>query len=583
MNIKFIGSGIRREVDDLVFQICENIRIRLSDINNEIEVGYNYRTLNEELSCDIDEKYEDDVLFAESNIDINNLNIKIDLKKLTYKDDKVNIFVNIVYKNSVIGEDENISEEQQNFMYEVKVAISKAVSKYVNSINWIYDDQNGYMSQKLYLKVYELENKFRGLINEYMLKQFGEDWFASKISSEFNTKSKEYGEWYNTKYKTLNHIKSELFNLQTRDLISMLKESYENDELSKVGKPVNLIKNILKDSANKIISKDILEIETLWDKYFKEILGENMESIWTEFSNMRNIIAHNKVISKEFYHDMVDRIDELSISLERSRENINVLIKSQEEKLIKQQRAEAYSELILEEVDFSSYEDDDEVIDKIFSDGELGHLYCVIEEKARKLEISYEELRDLLEEINFEYDEEEKFLEFKEKLLLINDIFNEENKIIISELINTTEKNNIIQEVANYLSNIVNAKINEIDECMDSISWSDEFSDGKNIFSYRTLNNDLFSVNINGWFCIGRGEASEIYIDYTNNSLILERGGIDISFGDYEQHEDGYHMPTQGQYFEVNVEKLYTKIEDDVCKITSNINDIYERISNIIY
>lgn len=581
MKINFIGTGIKRELDDVVFLICENIKNRIINVNNEIEVNYNYRTLNEELNMDVD--YKDEVLFAESNININNLNINIDLKKLTYKENKVNIFVNIVYKNSSLGEEENISEEQQNSMYEIKVAISKAVSKYVNSINWIYDDQNGYMSQKLYLKVYELENKFRGLINEYMLKQFGEDWFASKISSEFNDKSQDYGEWYNSRYKNLNYIKSELFNLQTRDLINMLKVSYENEELSQVDSQVNSIKNILRDKANKIINKGILDEKTLWEQYFKQILGDNMEIIWSEFSSMRNIIAHNKVISIEFYHDMVNRIDELNNILERSRESINIRIKSQEEKLVKQQIEEEYSELILSEVDFDSYESDNEVIDKIFNNGELYHLYGVIKTKAKELETCYEELRDSLEEINFDYDEEDNLLDFKEKLLVVNDVFNENNRIIISELINTTEKVNVIQEVANYLSSIVNTKINHIDDCMDSILWSDEFLDGKNIFSHCTLDNDVFRIDINGWFCIGYGETSEICIDYTKNKLIIERGGVDISFGEYEQHEDGYHMPTQDQYFHVNVEELYTKIEDDICEITSNINDMYERISNITY
>lgn len=583
MNINFIGTGIKRAVqsDNIVFLICENIKNRLTKINNEIEVAYKYRTLNDELNIYVDE--EDEVLFAQSDININNLNINIDLKKFTYKDDKVNIFVNIVYKNSAGEEDINISEEQQNFMYEIKIAISLAVSKYVNSISWIYDDQNGYMSQKLYLKVYELENKFRGLINEYMLKQFGEDWFSSKISNEFNNKSEDYGAWYNSRYKKLKHIKLELFHLQTRDLISMLQESYENEELNKVGSQVNSIKNILKDSADKIIKKDIVESKTLWDKYFKVILGENMEIIWSDFSNMRNIIAHNKVISMEFYSDIINKIEEIDSILEISRSSINTMIKSQEEKLVKQQLEEAYSELILEEVDFSSYDDEDDVIDRIFNDGKLGHLYCVVEEKARKLEICYEELRDSLEEINFDYEEENDLLEFKEKLLVINDVLNEYNKIIISELINTTDKVSIIQEVANYLSNIVRSKINKIDECIDSILWSDEFSDKKKIFSHCTLNNDLFSIDINGWFCIGLGETSEIYIDYTKNNLIIERGGIDISFGDYEQHEDGYYMPTQDQYFNVNIEELCIKIEDDVCEITNSINDMYERISNINY
>ncbi|NSB15655.1 hypothetical protein [Clostridium beijerinckii] len=580
MNINFIGTGIKKEEDDIVFLICENIKTRITGINNEIEVEYNYRTLNEELYRDVDE--EDEVLFVESNININKLNIKIDLKKLTYEDDKVNIFVNIVYTNSTIEEDENISEEQQNFMYKVKIAISKAVSKYVNSINWIYDDQNGYMSQKLYLKVYELENKFRGLINEYMLKQFGEDWFVSKISREFNNKSQDYGEWYNSRYKKLNYIKSELFNLQTRDLINMLKVSYENENLSQVDSQVNSIKNILRDNADKIINKEILDEKTLWEQYFKQILGDDMEEIWSEFSNMRNIIAHNKVISIEFYDDMATKIEELNTILERSRESINIRIKSQEEKLVKKQIEEEYSELILSEIDFNNYDDDDDVIDRIFNDGELGHLYCVVEEKAKELKNCYEELRDLLDEINLDYDGEDDLLEFKERLLIVNDVFNDDNKTILSELINITNKVNIIQEIANCLSGIRNNKMNQLEKCIESISWNDEFSDENNIFSYRTLNDDLFNVDINGWFSIGRGEASEIYIDYTKNNQIIERGGIDISFGDYEPHEDGYYMPIQEQYFNVNIEKLYIKIEENVCEITNSINAITGKISNII-
>ena len=130
MKIKFIGTGIKREVDDIVFLICENIRSRMIEVNNAVEINYNYRTLNEELNIEAEDGEE--VLFAESNININNLNINIDLKKLTYQEDKVNIFINIVYENCVESKKEQISEEQQNFMYKVKVAVSKAVSKYVN-------------------------------------------------------------------------------------------------------------------------------------------------------------------------------------------------------------------------------------------------------------------------------------------------------------------------------------------------------------------------------------------------------------------------------------------------------------------
>ena len=41
-------------------------------------------------------------------------------------------------------------------------------------------------------------------------------------------------------------------------------------------------------------------------------------------------------------------------------------------------------------------------------------------------------------------------------------------------------------------------------------------------------------------------------------------------------------MPTQDQYFDINVEQLYNKIEDDVDEIISSINTICEQISTII-
>lgn len=42
-------------------------------------------------------------------------------------------------------------------------------------------------------------------------------------------------------------------------------------------------------------------------------------------------------------------------------------------------------------------------------------------------------------------------------------------------------------------------------------------------------------------------------------------------------------MRTIEQYFDVKVEELYTRVEDDAYEIKSRVNDICERISNIIY
>ena len=301
MNINFIGSGIKRnDEEDIIDLITDEISKRITQLDSSMEQTSQYNMLSE--LCKVEEK-DDKFISANMKMQKDGKNVDIEIKRFSYENDKIDVFVNIKYN------DENeLQDTLDEFLYDLKINISRAVSKYMNEINWIVDEQNEQISKKLYTKLHNLENQFRGIINKYMLKRFGEEWFSKKINDSFKEKSKGYSEWYDSRYLDLKYIKSEIFNLQTKDLISMLKNSYVNEDITKISKELNEIKGRLNEKVSNIIKEDILQEENLWEKYFVQIFGNDIEEDWNEFSNMRNTIAHNKILSKKFYEDMSEHI-----------------------------------------------------------------------------------------------------------------------------------------------------------------------------------------------------------------------------------------------------------------------------------
>ncbi len=592
MNINFIGTGIKENYEeDYLWLISNEIKKELKKLDEDFDFDFHYDYLSSRI-YNLENEEDDEVIYARTHINKEELSIDIDIKKFTYDANKINIFIGIDIiednEQDKLLETKNKNEDLfDEFVYDIKVCVSEAVSKYTKEINWIRDEQNEKMSQQLYVKVHNLENKFRGIINEYMLKKFGEDWFKTKITSEFNKKSEDYSEWYNQRYKTLAFIKSEIFNLQTNDLISMLKNSCEDEKATKVMKQINSIKSILRNNASEIIKENILNDKDLWTKYFMNIFTSGLEGKWQNFAKMRNSIAHNKVISKEFYKDMINSISELHRIFENGSEKLRNKIKSLEEDMFNNYINSCNLDRILESVDFKQYQDDKDVIEDIFYNGELGSLYSLIEDKVNNLIEVYEELKSSLEEIDLEIEdkyinEEEKnnlINGFAEKLSVINNIANQNDRDVIELFINKIDSIDELKSIGNYLSGLKYDMIERLETYIQNSKWNDEFKDKLEICRFYNLNNDIFKVEINGWFCINFGSSDEIFLIYTKNEDEIERGGIDISFGDYTEHDGGYVMPEQDQHIIVNVDNLYTAIENDADEVISSIQSLIENIS----
>lgn len=579
MNINFIGSGIKRnDEEDIIDLITDEISKRITQLDSSMEQTSQYNMLSE--LCKVEEK-DDKFISANMKMQKDGKNVDIEIKRFSYENDKIDVFVNIKYN------DENeLQDTLDEFLYDLKINISRAVSKYMNEINWIVDEQNEQISKKLYTKLHNLENQFRGIINKYMLKRFGEEWFSKKINDSFKEKSKGYSEWYDSRYLDLKYIKSEIFNLQTKDLISMLKNSYVNEDITKISKELNEIKGRLNEKVSNIIKEDILQEENLWEKYFVQIFGNDIEEDWNEFSNMRNTIAHNKILSKKFYEDMSEHIEKLKNIMNEANTNVDNIVKSLEYKMIRKYILECDYELNMNMLGYKIYNNDQDVIDEIEEKDGMINLRDIIHDKIEALKSQYEEYEGCLDDIILEVDEEavdegdvnEVIENLKEKLVVVNNLVNENDKELINLLITKSDDISELNNVAEYIIQLKSKLVDKIQSYKNHTDYNDLFEDNIEVCEFYNLEGEKCYIQIRGWFTIENGGSDSIWLDYKRDEDLIERGKIEINFGEYSMADYGAPMPEhdEGIYDSIdNVnDAVNSDIEEIIEKLQENIDDI---------
>ncbi|WP_394897863.1 hypothetical protein [Clostridium butyricum] len=74
---------------------------------------------------------------------------------------------------------DNIAED--NIFYEIKIIIKNCIKLYYKELYFLNDTQNEKICSGFYQLVYKNENKFRSIINKYMIKKYGVDRFKNII------------------------------------------------------------------------------------------------------------------------------------------------------------------------------------------------------------------------------------------------------------------------------------------------------------------------------------------------------------------------------------------------------------------
>lgn len=585
MDIYFVASGKKEERikgNDVLFLLKNEI----IDKFNNFQVNCNVINLSDKIEIEYPEE-NDEVLELNMIITNDNSEFKLYIKKASYEENIENIFIYI----SVVNELKKNDFNQE--VYDFKIKVSKIASKYFKEIYWMKDSHNQLISSLLYPRMHYVENKFREIITHYMIKKYGVGWFRSIINNQYLGESEGYGGWYVNKYPELSYINYDLFNLLTRHLITMLKESYEEDVINKVLKEINTIKSIEKLDLKEIFVESVINSKDLWTKEFNEFFCDNMGKEWEEFSNMRNIVAHNKIITQRFYKDFLNKIDLLEKEFANAEIIINRRILSIEERMLNSYINNSYHEIYMNECDFEVYSDDKDVIEKIIEHDDWIIFKDAIEEEFDHLDGLLEDYSNILDDINSKmidiYEDDDEAISEIEKsdLRLINELFNDKSEnqyLLIDEFIKHVDNSSSMKIVLNSLNDALSKEITRINNMKEELFYEFEIEEDKVIIKLLGLNEIKYRVELSGWFSIDRGHSDHIYINLIKNAKEdICNGLIEISFGDYEETDYGAALPSYEDGIFINVSDLESEIAVIIDDIKNKVSERIEKLNSLSF
>lgn len=260
-NIKILCINIKKEDEfeekSIVYDVYSRIKekIEISDENVKYKIYEDYGLLEQD-------EEETEILEVESNFKYMDEKYRMTISKSTFSNDNAILYVDLEFIEDTIRVD--AQSGMIISLYDFKIKLKDVLGKLYQEVHWQEDTQNESLSTSLYSKVHNIENRFREIINEYMIRVYGVDWFKNNIHPDYYKKYEDFSKWFRkSKYHTFKNIKTELFNLQITDLIQMLKESYAEEHVNKVNSSINTIKNILKDNANQVLKEDVIDLSPI--------------------------------------------------------------------------------------------------------------------------------------------------------------------------------------------------------------------------------------------------------------------------------------------------------------------------------
>ena len=475
-----------------------------------------------------------------------------------------------------IGVEENYKYTGINdVIYDLKIEIKNILSLIFKDIYWQRDDHNSEICKDLYGRVYILENQFRQLIVEFMVKKYGYDWNKKLVGKLFKRKITEYSKWYKDNYREFSNVYIDLFNLQADDLIKFLENAYEVEqadvEVKQYFKSESICDKLVQEGENKVSDiikndmTDILKKYSVWNLYIRNILGIDFKDSWLEFSKMRNMVAHNRPICKELYNDFIkkenylnDRFDKLKSYISEHFDNVN---KERIDLLENKKHIELqnYDDMCREEAGLNPMpNDEDEVFDEINENEEIIELLNEIQEYVSIFKEKSEELIGCLEEINYNSLKEEV------RELIITKVFKKDiSKISYSEELFNDDINRVTDEL--------NYKIK-------NIKCEDYFSIGILADLYGIWNKNLI-ISVEGDICIEEGHTDEINIKLMNEQII-EVGKILKTYGEYSISDYGAAVPEVEDDLIIYISNIQKKLEENFKDTLNYLDDSINLIEN---
>ena len=539
--------------------VCSNLKSNISDDNNFITdvVELIENNLKENISFEINpendkNQYSDYPICAIGECSICNRNNKhehysIFIERQTLDDTLIlNVEINIENDHVYSGISDNI--------YVLKTEMKDVLKKGFKNIYWQFDEHNNSICKELYSRIYVLENEFRQLIIEFLMKNYGYKWEEKLVNRVLKNKIADYSNWYKQNFSEFREVYIDLFNLQVSDLITFLKSVYEVEKVQEETKEYLEGSTIPNQISNKGLDKvidtikmklsDVLSNNSVWNTYIINVLGSDFEGIWNEFSMMRNMVAHNKPICKQLYAKferteqiLLGRFNDLKSYIanrfdSKYKENIDILNNKRSIEV------QEYEDMYREEAGLDSMPNDEEdVFDEINENDYIVDLNNCIQEYIDKFKSLSDELLCYLDDIDFENVD----LDLKEKIC--REVFKVNSNIADDE----------------YNEKVYKLKC-ELENGITNISYDSRVEFGT-IAELYCLGECVLTISVGGYLCICEGSTDTLTVVLKENDSEVERGIIEKTYGEYYISDCGDARPEVEDDLQVDISDLQSVLE----------------------
>lgn len=361
----------------------------------------------------------------------------------------------------------------------------------------------------------------------------------------------------------------------------MLEKSYI-DQLNKTQvDSITDLKNKLGDQAVLVLNERYINLKSIWDTDIKELLPENFKNTWKEFSNMRNMIAHNKPICRRLEQDINNMVANLNLIIKRFKDRVDIRLTSIEKQEVKWLAHDLQDGLYCEDAGIQQLQESEDVIEEIFEREEIQELFSRIEEYVGEYQNAVEELEYSIENFKYESFYEQYSLEKLKGLALrlysiLSEFGFEEDKLkekLIGLSSNQDVKDLIIEDLTSLFCSLQFE--------LNSIVRSDYFDSDITIFGYRNIFKESMKLETDGYISPESGSTDNIDLKLYLNDEVIECGLITKSYGEYEIHEDGYALPIFEDDLGINILEIQNQLNDHFELTIRRIQSIIEFLSSL--
>ncbi|KWX73544.1 hypothetical protein [Paenibacillus jilunlii] len=555
----------------------------LENIINKLQTEVNLTVNEKKTNMDPQLHVYDKTVTLSATFDYNHNQFSINMDKRTFTDE--NVIVDFTLETSIE------STSLQDDIYNLKVRSKNVLNSMFKGVYWQKDTQNEKVCSELYSLIHILENRFRELIVQFLVNKYGFDW-TKRISEELSQKIDGFSGWYRRKYEDFKSVKTELFNLQIDDLMTLLKSAYDIQPVSKEEFINNVTSvDIDTNTVNLLIEeyKASSQDKDIWNKYFVEILGEQFPGYWEFLKNSRNMVAHNKPVCNQLYNDTKDMIAEVNSVFDGVEEKYKEMFKTYEEIEVEQLWLEIenemadehqleYDEIYFSEAGIEITPSEEDVIQQITESEDYYNIISVTEEYISEFKAYIDEIREMIEE------GEERFNSFKQEeqrgviialeRIVYSGILGTESSWDDDILMNSDEQlkdcwDEMMTDLENYLEDLY-SKIE------DSIV-TEVFEPNRRLITLYGQSSKLELTSVGDIFP-ERGSLDEISIELFVDGVKEAVGWISKSYGDYIIEDTGAAIATNGDDLWINLDEVIIEFETYIENSIKEISDLRDAI-----